>query len=85
MAAAQQQGVRRFDGKLDGVLRRELSVVTYERIVATEVCILVTSAGKRTHGHVILGWNYLYFAPIPVKNLRPLLKLSDIVSIATVR
>lgn len=81
MAAATGE---RFDGKLDAVLRRELPLSDYERIVATEVCIQVSHKGKKAHGHVIIGPSHLYFAVIPVKHVQSLLKLSDVVSMTTV-
>ena len=75
----------RFDGKLDALLRRELSQSEYERLVATEVCISVPrGSGKRSHGHVIIGPSHLYFAPIPVKRIRLLLALSDVLSVTVV-
>ena len=86
MATSTNITTSRFDGKLDALLRRELSQSEYERLVATEVCISVPrGSGKRTHGHVIIGPSHLYFAPIPVKKIRLLLALSDILSVAVVR
>uniref|UniRef100_A0A1X7VB24 Uncharacterized protein n=1 Tax=Amphimedon queenslandica TaxID=400682 RepID=A0A1X7VB24_AMPQE len=85
MATSTSVPTSRFDGKLDALLRRELSQSEYERLVATEVCISVPrGSGKRTHGHVIIGPSHLYFAPIPVKKIRLLLALSDILSVAVI-
>lgn len=75
----------RFDGKLDALLRRELHPSDYERIVGTEVCISVSrGSGKKAHGHVIIGPSHLFFAPIPVKRVKPLLLLSDVSSVSVV-
>lgn len=74
----------RREGKLDALLRKELSALDYERVVATEVCVCVFPRGKKVHGHVVLEGNYLTFVPIPVKKAQRLTKLIDIVSTSMV-
>ena len=70
----------RRDAKLDALLRRVLQEQEYDRIVATEVCIVVFPRGKKVHGHVVLEGSYISFVPITVKNIQRLVELSAVVS-----
>ena len=76
--------LKRFDGKLDALLRKNLSFELYERLIAIESCIVVTHGGKKALRHVILGHTELYFAEVPPKSLKRALRLNDVLSVNTV-
>ena len=76
---------RRFDVKLDSLLRRSLPLETYERILTCEFCVVVTPDEKREPRNVIVGHDLLYASEVPPKTIRPLLRLGDIVSVNVVR
>ena len=84
--AAKPQAVtfKRFDGKLDTVLRKALPLELYERISTTESCIVVTHSGKKSQRHVILGHTALYVAEVPPKTVKRAIELVDVVSAKTV-
>ncbi len=75
---------QRFDGKLDTVLRKGLTIEIYERLSVTEPCIIVTNGGKKAQRTVILGHNALYFAEVPPKTIKRAIELVQIVSNKTV-
>lgn len=75
---------RRFDVKLDSLLRRSLSLDTYERILTCEFCVVVTPEEKREPRNVIVGHDLLYASEVPPKTIKPILRLGDIVSVNVV-
>ena len=84
MAHQLQHETKRFDGRLDTLLRRNLPPSDYERVISAEPCVVVTPEGKRAPRHVVLGHRQLYFTEIPPKTLNKALQLEDVVSVETV-
>ena len=75
---------RRYDGKLDSFLHRNLAREDYERVCTSEPCVVVSPDEKRVHKHVILGHRCLYFADFPPKTIKVAMQLKDIQSIRMV-
>ena len=78
------QATKRFDGRLDSFLRRNLTLESYERVVSTEPCVVVTPEGKRAPRHVVLGHGLLYFTEMPPKTLTKALRLEDVLTVKAV-
>ena len=76
---------KRHDVRLDNFLRKNLVQENYERIHASEPCVLISPVEKRVHRYVILGHTHLFSTEFPPRTLRTLLKLKDIALINVVR
>ena len=76
--------VRRYDGKLDSFLLRNLPREDYERVSTSEPCVVVSTEDKRVHRHVILGHRSLYLTEFPPKNLKVAVNLRDVTDIKMV-
>ena len=83
MARQLQHETKRFDGRLDTLLRRNLSPSKCERVISSELCVVVTPEGKRAPSHVVIGHRQLYLTEIPPMTLNKALRLEDVVSVET--
>ncbi len=75
---------RRYDGKLDSFLYKNLPWEEYERVCTSEPCVVVCPEEKRVHKHVILAHRCIYFADFPPKNIKVAVALRDIESVQMV-
>jgi len=76
---------RRYDGKLDSFLRRNLSSEDYDRICTFEPCVVVSPEEKRVHRHVVLGHRCLYLTEFPPKSIKVAANLQEVYSVCMVR
>lgn len=75
---------KRFDGRLDTFLRRHLPLEEYERVIATERCVIVTPDNKRAPRHLVLSHQLVYFTEIPPKKLTKALLLEHVRAVSVV-
>ena len=75
---------KRYDVKLDSFLRRTLPSEEYERVSASEPCVVLSPDDKRVHRHVILGHHSLYLTEFPPKSLKTAVHLRDVQSVRMV-
>ena len=76
---------KRYDGKLDSFLRRNLPHSEYERVSTSESCVVIQPPEeKRAHKYAILGHRCLYLADFPPKNLRVAVLMENITGISVV-
>lgn len=75
----------RQDVRLETFLCRNLSPEDYERVCASEPCVVFTPEEKRVYRYAVLGHHKLYTLDFPPKKLRTVLELKSISSMRTVR
>ena len=81
MARNGAEVLKKKNTKLEAYLKRNLDADTFERIRASEACIVCSEKEDKAFKFVVLSDEWLYLSENPPKKLYQTVNLADIVSV----